>query len=77
MSFECLGIEACQVVQGRTQADHPGDRRRACLEPQWCRTEAGALVFGQLHHLTAELPVVQPFQRLAAAVQHTDAFRAV
>ncbi|MNJ70480.1 hypothetical protein D3C77_669430 [compost metagenome] len=30
-----------------------------------------------MHHLAAELPVVQQFQYLAAAVQHTDAFRAV
>ncbi|MNJ66026.1 hypothetical protein D3C77_620700 [compost metagenome] len=39
--------------------------------------ELGAVVFGDAHHLAAELPVPELQQRLATAIEHADAVRPV
>ena len=70
-------IQGAKPAQHGAEGDHRADRRGAGFETQRRRTEAGLLVVGVLHHLAAELPVLQPGQGCAAAVEQADAIRAV
>ena len=70
-------VEARQVIEGRAQANHAGNRRCAGFEAQGRGTKFGGVIIGGQYHLSTELPMMQARQRFIAAIQHAETLGAV